>query len=66
MNTLSNTDSRKNLFQSQGLSHFANKVGNEDENVKEKDKKPKNDIRDIRSYKQLDKVELDLDSPRFS
>lgn len=33
---------------------------------KEKDKRPKNDIKDIRSYKQLEKVELDLDSPRFS
>jgi hypothetical protein len=25
----------------------------------------KNDIKDIKSFKQLDKVELDLESPRF-
>ena len=28
-------------------------------------KRSKNDIKDIRSYKQLEKVELDLESPRF-
>ncbi len=28
-------------------------------------KKPKNDIRDIKGYKQLDRVDLDLESPRF-
>lgn len=28
-------------------------------------RRPKNDIRDIRSYKQLEKVDLDLESPRL-
>ena len=28
-------------------------------------KRPKNDIRDIKGYKQLEKVQLDLESPRF-
>ena len=31
-----------------------------------KSKRVKNDIKDIRSYKQLDRIELDLESPRFS
>ena len=30
-----------------------------------KQKRSKNDIRDIRSFKMLEKVELDLESPRF-
>lgn len=29
-------------------------------------RRAKNDIRDIRSFKQLDKVDLELDSPRFT
>eukprot|EP00347_Sterkiella_histriomuscorum_P015905 403355238 len=36
----------------------------QDEEIK-KQRRPRNDIKDIRSYKQLDKVELDLESPRL-
>lgn len=35
------------------------------EQPKEKVKKPANDIKDIRSVKQLDRVNLDFNSPRL-
>ena len=39
---------------------------NQSEETSKKPKRAKNDIRDIRSFKMLDRVELDLDSPRFN
>jgi hypothetical protein len=36
-----------------------------DNGLDDKPRRPRNDIRDIRSYKQLERVQLDLDSPRL-
>ena len=42
-----------------------NNIYNAVEQPKEKVKKPTNEIKDIRSVRQLDRVNLDFDSPRL-